>query len=141
MRNITELGILVFLGINSWIDIRKKEISLLLTGIFAAAAVLRLLYRGNFSADMLLSVGMGIFFVGMSIVTAGNVGMGDSLVMLALAVAMETEAFFLMLLIALAVSAIWAGILLVPMQKSRDTQIPFIPFLLLGYAGSLWLCR
>lgn len=138
---MTELGTLIFLGINSWMDIRKREISLLLTGIFAAAAVLRLLYSGNFSANMLISVGMGIFFVGMSIVTAGAVGMGDGLVILVLAVSMETEEFLLVLLSALAVSAIWAGILLIPMQKSRDTQIPFIPFLFLGYAGSLWFYR
>lgn len=141
MQNITEMGILIFLGINSWIDIRKREISLLLTGIFTVAAVLRLFYCGNFSANMFLSVGMGVFFVGMSVVTAGDVGMGDGLVMLALALAMETEDFFLMLLSALAVSAIWAGVLLVPMQKSRHTQIPFIPFLFLGYAGSLWLYK
>lgn len=141
MQNITEMGILIFLGINSWIDIRKREISLLLTGIFTVAAVLRLFYYGNFSANMFLSVGMGVFFVGMSVVTAGDVGMGDGLVMLALALAMETEDFFLMLLSALAVSAIWAGVLLVPMQKSRHTQIPFIPFLFLGYAGSLWLYK
>lgn len=141
MQDIKQWGILIFLGINSWIDIRKREISLLLTGAFAVAAVLCLVYRGEFSAKMFLPVGIGLLFVGMSIATEGAVGMGDGLVMIALAVAMETEEFFIMLLCALAVSAVWAGILLVPLQKSRHTQIPFIPFLLLGYAGSLLLCR
>lgn len=141
MQDIRQWGILIFLGINSWIDIRKREISLLLTGTFAAFAVFCLLCRGDFSVKMFLPVGMGLLFVGMSIATAGAVGMGDGLVMIALAVAMDTEEFFIMLLCALAFSAVWAGILLVPLQKNRHTQIPFIPFLLLGYAGSLLLCR
>lgn len=141
MQDIIQWGILIFLGINSWIDIRKREISLLLTGTFAAFAVFCLLCRGDFSVKMFWAVGMGLLFVGMSIATAGAVGMGDGLVMIALAVAMDTKEFFIMLLCALAVSAVWAGILLVPLQKNRHTQLPFIPFLLLGYAGSLLLCR
>ena len=35
MNGVKEICVLVFLGINSWIDIRKKQVALLLIIIFA----------------------------------------------------------------------------------------------------------
>ena len=34
MDSIKEICVVVFLGVNSWIDIRKRQVSLLLIGIF-----------------------------------------------------------------------------------------------------------
>lgn len=136
-----EIGILVFLGVNSWTDIRKREISLLFTGIFAMAGMIWMLCNRKFSAEILLMAGVGLFFAGISVITRGALGMGDALVLLALGTVMEAEKFFIMLFGAVFCSAVWAGILLAVLKKKRNTEIPFIPFLMLGYLGGMILCR
>lgn len=136
-----EIGILVFLGVNSWTDIRKREISLLFTGIFAMAGMIWMLCSRKFSAEILLMAGVGLFFAGISVITRGALGMGDALVLLALGTVMEAEKFFTMLFGAVFCSAVWAGILLAVLKKKRNTEIPFIPFLMLGYLGGMILCR
>lgn len=39
MDSIKEICVVVFLGVNSWIDIRKRQVSLLLIGIFTVCGV------------------------------------------------------------------------------------------------------
>ena len=52
---------------------------------------------------------------------------------------MDMGDFFLMLLGAVFSSAVYAGILLVILKKNRNTEIPFVPFLLMGYLGGVIL--
>ena len=72
-------------------------------------------------------------------ITKGALGMGDCLVLLALGTVMDMGDFFLMLLGAVFSSAVYAGILLVILKKNRNTEIPFVPFLLMGYLGGVIL--
>lgn len=51
------------------------------------------------------------------------------------------EEFFSMLFAAMLISAAWAGILLWLFRKKGNTEIPFVPFLMLGYLGKLFLWR
>ena len=42
---IKEGVVLVFLGISTWTDLRKRQVSLIITGLFAAAGLGWMLYR------------------------------------------------------------------------------------------------
>lgn len=139
MENIWEAGILIFLGVNSWTDIRKREVSLGFTGIFAVAGIIWRLFSKGSLVEILPVAGVGLLFTGISVITGGALGMGDSLVLLALGTVMNMGDFFPMLLGAIFSSAACAGILLGILKKSRNTEIPFVPFLLLGYLGGLIL--
>ena len=43
---IKEGVVLVFLGISTWTDLRKRQVSLIITGLFAAAGLGWMLYQG-----------------------------------------------------------------------------------------------
>lgn len=139
MEMIWETGILIFLGVNSWTDIRKREISLIFTGIFAIAGIIWRLSGKGVSVEILPVAGVGLLFAGISVITKGALGMGDCLVLLALGTVMDMGDFFLMLLVAVFSSAVYSGILLVILKKNRNTEIPFVPFLLMGYLGGVIL--
>lgn len=141
MEKIWETGILIFLGINSWRDIRKREVSLVFTGILATAGIIWRLSGKGISLEILPVAGVGLLLTGISVITRGALGMGDSLMLLALGTAMRAEEFFLMLVGAVFTSAICAGILLTVLKKNRHTEIPFVPFLLLGYLGGVILWK
>lgn len=44
---VEQIFVLAFLGINSWKDIRKREVSLLATGIFAVIGIINALWHGT----------------------------------------------------------------------------------------------
>lgn len=136
-----EFCVLVFLGLNSWIDIKKREISLVLATMLAAAGMIWTVYRGIVSIERLLPIMTGVSFLGISVITRGSMGMGDGWILLALGTVLMPEEFFSMLFAAMLISAAWAGILLWLFRKKGNTEIPFVPFLMLGYLGKLFLWR
>lgn len=138
---LREVCVLGFLGFNTWTDVRRKEISLAAAAFFAAAALGWTVYTGGISLDFFIPAGISCLFLGISMLTKGALGMGDGWLMMALATAMETEEFLTMLLAGMAGSAVWAGVLLAVLHKGKDTEIPFVPFLLLGYIGGVLLWK
>ena len=137
INNVREVCVIAFLGVNSWIDIRKKQVSLLLIAIFAGCGILWTICSRSAALDFLICAGTGLLFVGISIITEGAVGMGDGWLIMALGTVMSTEEFFMMLLMALICSAVWAGIIMIFFHRKGSTEIPFVPFLLAGYLGGI----
>ena len=97
--------ILAFLGINSWKDIRTREVSLLSIVVFGIVGMIRACFLGTVSVDLVWNVCMGAAVIMLSIISKGAVGMGDGLLFLS--------------------------------GKGKKTEMPFVPFLMLGYIGGL----
>ena len=138
---LKEICVLGFLGFNTWTDIRRKEVSLAAAAVFAAAALGWSIYTGRISPELFIPAGISSLFLAVSVKTKGALGMGDGWLMMALGTVLETGEFLAMLLIGMGCSAVWAGILLVIRRKGRNTEIPFVPFLLLGYIGGVLLWK
>ena len=138
---LKEICVLGFLGFNTWTDIRRKEVSLAAAAVFAAAALGWSIYIGRISPEFFIPAGIGSLFLAVSVMTKGALGMGDGWLMMALGTVLETGEFLAMLLIGMGCSAVWAGILLVIRRKGMNTEIPFVPFLLLGYIGGVLLWK
>lgn len=83
--------ILAFLGINSWKDIRTREVSLLSIGVFGIVGMVRVCFLGNVSMDLVWNVCMGAAVIGLSIISKGAVGMGDGLLFLSLGTVLPFE--------------------------------------------------
>lgn len=134
-----KIGTILFLGFNSWSDIRRRQISLWFTGIFALLGLGNAIWEGRSSLWFLFPVGVGIGLLALSVVTGGALGMGDAWIVAALGIVLKPEEFAATLSIGLFLAAVWAAILLAVFGKSRKTEFPFVPFLLLGYLGGLCL--
>lgn len=136
---IKEVCVLAFLGMNSWIDIRKRQISLLITAVFAGCGIIWTIYTRSAALDFLLCAGTGLVFVGISILTDGSMGMGDGWIIMALGTMMRPAEFFTMLFVGMLCSAVFAGIMLMVFRRKGHMEIPFVPFLLAGYLGGILL--
>lgn len=136
---IKEVCVLAFLGMNSWIDIRKRQISLLITAVFAGCGIIWTIYTRSVALDFLLCAGTGLVFVGISILTDGSMGMGDGWIIMALGTMMRPAEFFTMLFVGMLCSAVFAGIMLMVFRRKGHMEIPFVPFLLAGYLGGILL--
>ena len=133
--------IMSFLGINSWIDIRRKQISLLSVGFFMAVGILYECVVLEKNPAVFWGLLPGAVLLGVSKLSREALGMGDALLMLVLGIYLGLEAALDVLLLALFLDAVWAGILVFTAKKSRNYAFPFVPFLLIGYVGRWILCH
>ena len=133
--------IMSFLGINSWIDIQKKQISLVSVGFFMAVGILYECVVQNKNPAVFWGLLPGAVLLGVSKLSREALGMGDALLMLVLGIYLGLEAALDVLLLALFLAAVWAGILIVVGKKGRNYAFPFVPFLLIGYVGRWLLCH
>lgn len=79
-----QLCILIFLGINSWKDLRTREVSLLTICVFGAVGVVRACFIGGIDMEWVGNVSLGSAVIILSICSKGAVGIGDGLLLLAL---------------------------------------------------------
>lgn len=134
-----EISTLVFLGLNSGLDVCKKEISLLSAVLFGGIWILASLWKGGISAEFFAPFAVGLMFLGLSVVSEEQVGMGDGILLLALGTVLSWQELLQVLLFSMAGCGLWGLILMMVFHKSRKTRVPFVPFLLAGYAGGLIL--
>ena len=121
--------ILAFLGINSWKDIRTREVSLLSIVVFGIVGMIRACFLGTVSVDLVWNVCMGAAVIMLSIISKGAVGMGDGLLFLSLGTVLSFVGLFC--------CCFWGIVVLFLSGKGKKTEMPFVPFLMLGYIGGL----
>ena len=130
-------GTLIFLLFSSFLDIRKREISIPVTLLFGLAGVVYSVRTGRTMTDYLIPLGIGILILGGSVLTRGQVGMGDGWMLLALGCMLRMECYIQMACIGVLLAAAYSGVLMLVFRKNRKTEIPLVPFLLLGYVGGM----
>ena len=130
-------GTLLFLLFSSFLDIRKREISIPVTLLFGLAGVVYSVRSGRTMTDYLIPLGIGILILGGSVLTRGQVGMGDGWMLLALGCMLRMECYIQMACIGMLLAAAYSGVLMLVFRKNRKTEIPLVPFLLLGYVGGM----
>lgn len=134
-----EISTFLFLGFNAWYDWRKKQISLLSVAIYGILGTGEAVWHGRMGWSFWIAIGTGGLFLGLSMLTHGDIGMGDGWVLAALGTMLDAEELLPALCIGLVCSALWALILLIVFKCRKNTEIPFVPFLLLGYIGGFWM--
>ena len=121
--------------LNTWWDIRKKEILLAPTLAVLAGGVVRGVLKGQEgqAGDMLwlMSLLPGVILLLASLASAGKVGFGDGLAVCAAGLWGGTVSTLIMLAIALALVPAAAG--LERLRKRPVRELPFMPFLLAGF--------
>ena len=102
-------GTLLFLLFSSFLDIRKREISIPVTLLFGLAGVVYSVRTGRTMTDYLIPLGCML----------------------------RMECYIQMACIGMLLAAAYSGVLMLVFRKNRKTEIPLVPFLLLGYVGGM----
>ena len=132
-----QLCILTFLGINSWKDIHTREVSLLTIGIFGILGFVRACFCELLSIEWFATACIGAFVLALSVLSKGAVGMGDGFLLLALGTVLSFGELLTSFLLGLLCCSIWGIILLFLPGNGKRKEVPFVPFLMLGYIGGL----
>ena len=109
--------ILLYLGILAGMDVRKRQISLVLTGVlFLAGIGWQILVEQTSWLEWLLSLLPGAGFLTLSYISREQVGYG-------------------VLTLGLILCSVLCGVLLMRKKIRKQDSIPLVPFLLLGFVG------
>lgn len=135
-----EVIVLLFLAWNTRSDIRKKEVSVFSAAVvFLMGLILAFAEHTRFT-EFAVTMGGGVIFLILSILTEGKIGMGDAWVLIAMAAMLKPQTYLISLMIGLLLASAYSGYLMLVKKRKKTTEIPFLPFLLLGYLGGLYLC-
>ncbi len=130
-----EILLFLFLGACAVCDGVKKEIPLVLVWLgMTAAAVLHVqgMIAGGTWLTIALSILPGVMFWILSFITGEKVGYGDGWMLIMIGLFVGLWKCFLILLAGLVIESVAVLVLLAARRISRDRQVPFGPFLLLG---------
>lgn len=131
MIRIILLGMLSLYAVE---DIRKKSISVRYLWIFGAAGIAIHLFQKSISVtDMLLGAAVGAALVAVSLLTRGSIGLGDGFLLMTAGVFLGGSSVLELLFISLLYAALISLGMMAFRRWKRKREIPFVPFLLLGY--------
>ena len=128
--NLTETIMpIVIIAINALRDLKSREIYVIPTVIcMAAGIVYQVVYCGIQPPELIFMLSPGLMILGISFLTGGAIGRGDSILILAIGALTGGENTWLMLAIAMAMTAVCAAVLWI--KKSGVKELPFAPFML-----------
>lgn len=128
----------VLLGICTYTDIQKREISMKIIGIFAAFAMLWcIFYMEKPLWQQAGGVVIGVLLLVLSKLTKEAIGKGDGYLMMVTGMLLGLWDNVRLLLGALLIVAVFAVMLLVLKKADKKKELPFVPFLLMSYIGML----
>lgn len=125
-------------------DVMHRRISLGISLVTAAfLAILRIVEIWNTGETLpaaFLGVLTGVFLLLISYVSQGGIGAGDGLVFVVMGLVLHVWENSMVLLLALTLSGVVGGSLLVLRRVQRKSMLPFVPFILCGY-GVMFLWK
>ena len=128
------IGLVFLYGITSFDDIRTRQVQLLEIIVFAVIGIIFNLYdRTNSLASIIGGVLIGVAVLLFSILTNEKIGKGDAYIIMVTGLYLG----FMNTLVLLWISSIFAAVIgMIVLRKcdnSMQKELPFVPFLLLGY--------
>lgn len=123
------------------VDIRKRKVPVWMLGIGALGAAGALLYEGLTGELNSWQVCRGLIPGGILLAAAfvtGKAGLADGIIVMLLGVYMGYEGCMASALGGLFLLSLFAGILLALRRVKRNTKIPFVPFLTVGWMIAVW---
>ena len=128
--------VLLLLSGNAICDLRRREISLLYSAAFAGIGICMSVMHGRGPAELLYSVIPGLVLMLFSVITRGDIGFGDGIVVFVMGLFLSWQETATVCGIGFMLSAIGAGIWFAIRRRRKDT-LPFLPFLLAGYVTAM----
>ena len=138
MCEIIDGLMLALLGIASWGDWKRREISvnlLIVMSVFVIGSAF--LLKRNSLLSVLGGIAIGLFFVYLSYITEEKIGYGDSWLIGVLGVYLGGTALLELMLIASLAASVCSLVYSACHGWNRNHTLPFIPFMMVAFVGVL----
>jgi leader peptidase (prepilin peptidase)/N-methyltransferase len=128
------VGVLLILGICCVTDFLYQKIWMPVVLFSMPGIVICLSLTGEWNwSNLAAGLLVCLFFEGMSVLTRGQLGKGDGAVLGLVSLALGVWDGTLFLMASFFYAFVAALFLVIFLRKKRNTKMPFVPFVLLGY--------
>lgn len=133
-----QAAVVGMLAICSAEDIRKKKVCINLVFAFGIIGIFfHMIWQQYTIQNLLAGMAVGVLLLIFSVISGGKVGTGDGIILIVTGVYLGAKQNIELFFTGLLLCGIWAVYLLVFQKRSREEEIPFVPFLLAAYMGML----
>lgn len=140
MNAVFHIGLLILLSICAVMDCMYRRVWMPLAGMMLCYTIIAgLLTKGILWQGLLLGMGVGVFFYVAAIVTGGQIGKADGILLGILMMAWSPWNGVLFVVYSFLYSFVAAVLLVAVWRKGRNTRMPMVPFMWLGYITVLFL--
>lgn len=123
----------IFLILNAIKDIRKKEISIPSVIVWGLSGIIWMFLDSDFGwIAGLAGLIPGISLAALGVLSRGAVGFGDGLLLMVTGLYLGIQTTAAGLFWGLIICAAWGIIMIFLRRGTRNTELPFAPFLLIG---------
>ena len=136
---IGPLTVGVSLFLNSIFDMVKRQVSLTVSFVCGAIGILLWIGSGNMDGRFLRTLVPGICLLLLAWASKGKVGYGDGIVLLSAGMYFTDEERMVLCMAAFAGAGICGLLLCAFFHKGKNYEMPFVPFLFLGYLIVRWI--
>lgn len=124
----------IFLGICTYIDLKRKYVNIYICLIFSIAGVMyKCIFENSTLLSLLVAIIPGIFLMLVSIISKESIGKGDAIVIGTIGLYIGGINAVIVLFSGVIASCITGIIYIVIMKKEKGYRLPFVPFLALGF--------
>lgn len=131
------INLILFLGLESYIDYKTKHVNTLLCLIFS---LIGLMYQAK-NAGNIKNIYVGLFFIVLiyifCLLTNGQIGIGDGYVIGTMAIFLGLEVVWIFVKALFICSILSIGLIFCKKINKKAT-IPFVPFLLMAYTINIF---
>ncbi|MCI8730903.1 MAG: hypothetical protein HFH59_11460 [Lachnospiraceae bacterium] len=128
-----QICVLSFLSVNSFQDIRKKQVYLSAVVVYGILGILYIFLHRDHLEVLLLGALPGILLMCVGKISGGALGLGDGLAVMISGIYMGIWKTLEFIALSLLMAAVWAGFLMFVKKKGRKASFPFVPFMLAAY--------
>ena len=134
IKNFRFVFVLIVLIIEAVTDLKKQEINIPVSGIMAAAAIPIYFFAKDISVlNSIIGIAEGLLLILISVMTKGQIGMGDGILLAACGLMLGGKDNFIMFFFACLFSAVVSGLIMLVKKADKKTKIPFVPFMITGF--------
>ncbi len=136
LSDLIMLGLLTFCGM---CDLKHRSIPMWMLALYSLVTVwLTVFVKEQNKEQMITGLAFGFVFWGISFITREAIGYGDSWLITILGFYLGFEALLWVLLTASLCACLVSLTQLLRKQWNRSYTLPFVPFMILGFAGVIF---
>lgn len=124
------MGLLAFLAVEDWKSKKIPMVPVLLCGILGM--VFHLIFKERSIWDILGGLLLGVLLYFISVITKGKIGKGDGFLFMVTGVYIGFWNNLILLWLSCVVAGVIGIAIIVWKRKSKNYQMPFVPFVLLS---------
>ena len=132
------LGLIGMMGLCSYDDVRDRNIRLMEVAVFGIiGVVLHIIYHSHSIESVLGGMAIGGAMYIVSILTKEKIGKGDAAVVGVIGIFLGFTDTLVLLWLSSVLAAVFGCVYIKVKKLSKDTELPFVPFMLAGYLAML----